>query len=140
MYKQISQLIVSFTKSKIFLGQSNFLLKRLNSTKIFSPIVSTLQHTPNPFRSKVTIFKSSRQVACVIFSSTKSDNQQKQTTNSLERTHCNVGTIGHVDHGKTTLTSAITIYLAKSGLAESIAYDEIDKAPEEKARGMRSKR
>ena len=50
--------------------------------------------------------------------------------------HCNVGTIGHVDHGKTTLTAAITKVLAESGGAEFTAYDEIDKAPEERARGI----
>ena len=56
----------------------------------------------------------------------------------FERTkpHCNVGTIGHVDHGKTTLTAAITKVLAESGGATFTAYDEIDKAPEEKARGI----
>ncbi len=56
----------------------------------------------------------------------------------FERTkpHINVGTIGHVDHGKTTLTSAITKVLATKGLAEHIAFDQIDKAPEEKARGI----
>ena len=56
----------------------------------------------------------------------------------FERTkpHCNVGTIGHVDHGKTTLTAAITKVLAVAGGAEFTAYDEIDKAPEEKARGI----
>ncbi|NIA68999.1 elongation factor Tu [Pelagibius litoralis] len=56
----------------------------------------------------------------------------------FERTkpHCNVGTIGHVDHGKTTLTAAITKVLAESGGAEFSAYDQIDKAPEEKARGI----
>ncbi|MCG8596491.1 MAG: elongation factor Tu [Kiloniellales bacterium] len=56
----------------------------------------------------------------------------------FERTkpHCNVGTIGHVDHGKTTLTAAITKVLAEAGGAEFTAYDEIDKAPEEKARGI----
>ena len=56
----------------------------------------------------------------------------------FERTkpHANVGTIGHVDHGKTTLTAAITKILAESGGAEFTAYDEIDKAPEEKARGI----
>jgi elongation factor Tu len=56
----------------------------------------------------------------------------------FERTkpHCNVGTIGHVDHGKTTLTAAITKVLAESGGAEFSAYDEIDKAPEERARGI----
>ena len=50
--------------------------------------------------------------------------------------HCNIGTIGHVDHGKTTLTAAITKVLAESGGAEFLAYDMIDKAPEEKARGI----
>jgi len=50
--------------------------------------------------------------------------------------HVNVGTIGHVDHGKTTLTSAITMVLAKKGLAVAKRYDEIDSAPEEKARGV----
>jgi elongation factor Tu len=50
--------------------------------------------------------------------------------------HCNVGTIGHVDHGKTTLTAAITKVLARSGGATFTAYDQIDKAPEEKARGI----
>ena len=56
----------------------------------------------------------------------------------FERTkpHCNVGTIGHVDHGKTTLTSAITKVLAESGGAEFTAFDQIDKAPEEKERGI----
>src|SRR6202162_2047461 len=50
--------------------------------------------------------------------------------------HCNVGTIGHVDHGKTTLTAAITKVLAEKGQAQFTAYDQIDKAPEEKARGI----
>ena len=50
--------------------------------------------------------------------------------------HCNIGTIGHVDHGKTTLTAAITKVLAEKGGAEFIAYDKIDKAPEEKERGI----
>jgi elongation factor Tu len=50
--------------------------------------------------------------------------------------HVNIGTIGHVDHGKTTLTSAITMYLAKKGLAEARSFDSIDNAPEEKERGV----
>ncbi len=56
----------------------------------------------------------------------------------FERTkpHVNVGTIGHVDHGKTTLTAAITMYLAKKGLAKERPYDSIDNAPEEKERGI----
>src|SRR5271156_1440869 len=56
----------------------------------------------------------------------------------FERTkpHCNVGTIGHVDHGKTSLTAAITKVLAEKGGAVYTAYDQIDKAPEERARGI----
>ena len=50
--------------------------------------------------------------------------------------HCNIGTIGHVDHGKTTLTAAITKVLAETGGAKAVAYDQIDKAPEEKERGI----
>ena len=51
--------------------------------------------------------------------------------------HINIGTIGHVDHGKTTLTAAITMTLnARLGLGEKVAFDEIDKAPEEKERGI----
>jgi elongation factor Tu len=50
--------------------------------------------------------------------------------------HLNIGTIGHVDHGKTTLTSAITHVLAKTGMAKALKYEEIDNAPEEKARGV----
>jgi len=59
--------------------------------------------------------------------------QQKFVRN---KTHVNIGTIGHVDHGKTTLTSAITHVLAKAGLAKALKYEEIDNAPEEKARGV----
>jgi elongation factor Tu len=53
-----------------------------------------------------------------------------------DKPHLNVGTIGHVDHGKTTLTAAISEVLSKKGFAETIAFDQIDKAPEEKERGI----
>ena len=59
----------------------------------------------------------------------------KETFNR-DKEHVNVGTVGHVDHGKTTLTAAITSVLAKKGGAEAMKYDQIDKAPEEKARGI----
>ncbi|NLL32399.1 MAG: elongation factor Tu, partial [Enterococcus cecorum] len=52
------------------------------------------------------------------------------------KAHVNVGTIGHVDHGKTTLTAAITTVLAKQGGAQATAYDQIDGAPEERERGI----
>jgi len=56
----------------------------------------------------------------------------------FERTkpHANIGTIGHVDHGKTTLTAAITTVMAAASGGDKVAFDEIDKAPEEKARGI----
>jgi elongation factor Tu len=62
----------------------------------------------------------------------------KMAKAKFERTkpHVNIGTIGHVDHGKTTLTSAITRVLAKEGLSKIVAYDQIDGAPEEKSRGI----
>ena len=60
------------------------------------------------------------------------DKQKFQRT----KPHLNIGTIGHVDHGKTTLTSAIHYVLSKKGLAKFLKYDQIDKAPEEKARGV----
>src|SRR5258708_10796800 len=50
--------------------------------------------------------------------------------------HCNIGTIGHIDHGKTTLTAAITKVLAEKGGATFVPFDQIDKAPEERARGI----
>jgi elongation factor Tu len=53
-----------------------------------------------------------------------------------KKPHVNVGTIGHIDHGKTTLTAAITKHLAKKGLAQFVPFDQIDKAPEEKERGI----
>ncbi|KAL4440695.1 hypothetical protein ABPG77_000404 [Micractinium sp. CCAP 211/92] len=56
--------------------------------------------------------------------------------NTRSKPHLNVGTIGHVDHGKTTLTAALCKVLAEAGMAKAVAFDEIDKAPEEKARGI----
>ena len=53
-----------------------------------------------------------------------------------DKPHVNIGTIGHVDHGKTTLTAAITQVLAKKGLSEIKSFDQIDNAPEEKERGI----
>ena len=78
----------------------------------------------------------SRQHTQLNFLSKKHFSTIKKSEKSPEKPHCNVGTIGHVDHGKTTLTAAITSVLAKKGLANYTSYDEIDKAPEEKARGI----
>lgn len=141
MYKTIHRLVVPILSGRC-IGRANALTcitnidQRLNSTKIFYPSAFALQHNPNPINNKIATSKSSREVFSSALLSTKSI---QSTSDSSEKTNCNVGTIGHVDHGKTTLTSAITMILSKKGLAESVAYDEIDKAPEEKARGMRSK-
>ena len=59
-----------------------------------------------------------------------------KTAFTRNKPHVNIGTIGHVDHGKTTLTSAIHLYLSKKGLAQHLKYEDIDKAPEERARGV----
>jgi len=70
----------------------------------------------------------------------KTDGVERETMSKKKferkKPHVNVGTIGHIDHGKTTLTAAITKHLAKRGQAEFIPFDSIDKAPEEKARGI----
>ncbi|GAB0090393.1 Elongation factor Tu [Sergentomyia squamirostris] len=63
-------------------------------------------------------------------------NTTESSQDSEEEKHCNVGTIGHIDHGKTTLTAAITKVLHKDGLSNFVSYDQIDRAPEEKARGI----
>lgn len=58
------------------------------------------------------------------------------STYTRSKPHVNIGTIGHVDHGKTTLTAAITKVLSEQGKAKAMAYEDIDKSPEEKARGI----
>lgn len=76
--------------------------------------------------------------SCKSCGSLRNFSSAKQTASKTDddRVHINVGTIGHVDHGKTTLTAAITKILQKDGLAKYVSYDEIDKAPEERARGI----
>jgi elongation factor Tu len=66
----------------------------------------------------------------------KTDNMATKETFKRDKPHVNVGTIGHIDHGKTTLTAAITTILSQKGMAEAKKYDEIDAAPEEKERGI----
>ena len=68
----------------------------------------------------------------------ENEKKKEMSKEKFERTkpHCNIGTIGHVDHGKTTLTAAITKVLADEGKAEFSAFDQIDNAPEERERGI----
>ena len=76
-------------------------------------------------------------VVRILFIVLKEDSSMADAVKFIRnKPHLNIGTIGHVDHGKTTLTSAITHVLAKSGMAKALKYDEIDNAPEEKARGV----
>lgn len=63
-------------------------------------------------------------------------NSKYLSTYQRIKPHINIGTIGHVDHGKTTLTAAITKILAEQGRAKAMAYEDIDKSPEERARGI----
>lgn len=82
--------------------------------------------------------KSSSNVLNILFPSTSSSFEARRFSSEGVKPseHCNVGTIGHVDHGKTTLTAAITKVLSKDGRANYVSYDQIDRAPEEKARGI----
>mmetsp|Transcript_19659 Transcript_19659/g.22495 ORF Transcript_19659/g.22495 Transcript_19659/m.22495 type:complete len:444 (-) Transcript_19659:164-1495(-) len=86
-----------------------------------------LQQQQQPF---VTVLSSSRNNASSVLSSWFST----QASYSRDKPHVNIGTIGHVDHGKTTLTQAITKVLSEKGWSESLTYEDIDRSPEEKAR------
>lgn len=102
---------------------NNFINQNLNRQYYTSNIITKFHNLNKSF--------SPEQNQKLLYSSKSAEKAE-----ATEEINCNVGTIGHVDHGKTTLTSAITTVLAKRGLAKSISYDEIDKAPEEKARGI----
>lgn len=98
------------------------------NSSLASNISSNEPNLRNAHKNSRSILKSVHRK----FSTKPSESADKKN----ETQHVNVGTIGHVDHGKTTLTSAITKVLSKKGLADSIDYDEIDKAPEEQKRGI----
>lgn len=80
--------------------------------------------------------KNCRIIQCIVPSQTQKRFYAEKKVFERTKPHCNVGTIGHVDHGKTTLTAAITKVLADQKLAKAKQYAEIDNAPEEKARGI----
>ncbi|CAG9568585.1 unnamed protein product [Danaus chrysippus] len=103
----------------------------MTGSLIFRCIISSL--TPK-FPSKTNLLRSSRLTTGILNGSCNYCTKVK--SKAVEKKHCNVGTIGHVDHGKTTLTAAITKVLSKDGFAKYVSYDEIDRAPEEKARGI----
>ncbi|KAM3572644.1 hypothetical protein VYU27_005385 [Nannochloropsis oceanica] len=88
---------------------------------------------------QLVAISSSRQVACTLLKNSRNATKPRVSralSTAFQRTkpHLNIGTIGHVDHGKTTLTAAITKVLAEAGGAEFRSYDDIDKAPEERQR------
>lgn len=83
-----------------------------------------------------TELQSTRQQAQSLWLTGALRNYSDYDINTRSKPHLNVGTIGHVDHGKTTLTAALCKVLAEAGMAKAVAFDEIDKAPEEKARGI----
>lgn len=110
---------LSFFLTRRFPGFSSIFLPQRSVSNNF-PAVCKLCHLPHNLKvaSRPPLLPKAAKAYCT---------EQKK--------HVNVGTIGHVDHGKTTLTAAITKVLQKSGFAEYVSYDQIDKAPEEKARG-----
>ncbi|XP_075986236.1 elongation factor Tu-like [Anticarsia gemmatalis] len=91
------------------------------------------------FRTKLPLrdsFLPKSRLCVGVFQISRNGFSTKTQPEVAEKKHVNIGTIGHVDHGKTTLTAAITKVLEKDGLAKFVSYDEIDKAPEEKSRGI----
>ncbi|KAF2903086.1 hypothetical protein ILUMI_03102 [Ignelater luminosus] len=112
--------IRTFLTLRTFLGNSS----KKNFTKVLNACNNCGLHVHN-----LTFVRSNLPKLRMI-------NLKYSTSQKSDKPHVNVGTIGHVDHGKTTLTAAITKILEKDGLAQYISYDQIDKAPEEKARGI----
>lgn len=119
--------VVSARVSQLCIQSSN---RNLFNTRIFQYLqirsIYKATHNLNYFGN----------CSCIDQQNTRLNKRLSSTSSSSkDGEHCNIGTIGHVDHGKTTLTAAITKVLAKTGKAKYVSYDEIDKAPEEKARG-----
>ena len=93
--------------------------------------------TTNAVDSSLRLIKNSRLPAVLRTAQCRLLASVTATTKSARtKPHCNVGTIGHIDHGKTTLTAAITRVLAANGETRYVSFDEIDRAPEERARGI----
>lgn len=117
---KVTQLCLQHTKGYAF------------NTTIFQHLqirtISTASHNLNHFGDCSWIDQQNRRLHHAF-------KRWSSNSSSEKGENCNVGTIGHVDHGKTTLTAAITKVLAEAGKAKFISYDEIDRAPEEKARG-----
>lgn len=109
------------------------------SGSLFAALRQTLKQVLRNYQTAGRLqHKNCRIIQCVIPAHTPKRNYAAVEKKVFERSkpHCNVGTIGHVDHGKTTLTAAITKVLSDQKLAKAKKYAEIDNAPEEKARGI----
>lgn len=99
-------------------------------TKVRSKVIAFCSYISTPKTDKVSLYK------LISIRFYKASFRNYCSNQKYEKPNCNIGTIGHVDHGKTTLTAAITKILANKGLAEYVAFDKIDNAPEEKTRGI----
>lgn len=116
-------------KRCLLCASSNFIHLKVQNERHLS------LHTHKSRHNLSLIEKNLNGISLKIDHRTFSTNSRKDGNDTKVSTNVNVGTIGHVDHGKTTLTSAITKVLSKKGLAECVDYNEIDKAPEEQKRG-----
>jgi elongation factor Tu len=104
--------------------QSSRLISSFSSLSI-GPTLSVVAVAPSSSTSRLSVSKTTQPPP---------KNCRGAATFSRDKPHVNIGTIGHVDHGKTTLTQAITKVLSAKGWSDALTYDQIDKAPEEKAR------
>ncbi|GKV41039.1 hypothetical protein SLEP1_g48618 [Rubroshorea leprosula] len=109
-------------------------LRSANSKRIFSPSSSIYWCCRGSISSHISVADSLSENGSAF--ALANPWWRSMATFTRTKPHVNVGTIGHVDHGKTTLTAAITKVLAEEGKAKAVAFDEIDKAPEEKKRGI----
>lgn len=112
--------------SRVYLGSLELGRKLQHCSRLFDILsANTCRNYLNCTRSEISRYSAKRLFSCSAINH-----------ESAEKPHCNIGTIGHVDHGKTTLTAAITKIQAESGNAKYVSYDTIDRAPEEKKRGI----
>ncbi|XP_027165589.1 elongation factor Tu, mitochondrial-like [Coffea eugenioides] len=113
------------------------MIRARNSKHVVLPLLSPAHYSRSPGPSPIHCLVADSVLARnAMPTSNFSPFCRSMATFARTKTHVNVGTIGHVDHGKTTLTAAITKVLSEQGKAKAIAFDEIDKAPEEKKRGI----
>ena len=130
-----AQVIAATVPLAEMFGYSTKLRSQSQGRAVYSMEFSHYEEVPKS-KAEEIIIKAEGQQACR--SVNRRSRLGRMAKAKFERTkpHVNVGTIGHVDHGKTTLTAAITAVQAQQGLAQKVAFDQIDKAPEERERGI----